>query len=63
MMEDALRRKLRASAYTAGGPDYRKLFRAVSRALFKAHVGGELKKEVMADPAKFVRLDPDLAVT
>ena len=26
-MEDALRRKLRASAYTAGGPDYRKLFR------------------------------------
>ena len=43
--------------------DYRKLFHAVSKALFRAHVGGELKKEVMADPARFVRLDDDLAQT
>ena len=43
--------------------DYRKLFHAVSKALFRAHVGGELKKEVMADPARFVRLDEDLAQT
>ena len=43
--------------------DYRKLFHAVSKALFRAHVGGEQKKEVMADPARFVRLDEDLAQT
>ena len=40
-----------------------RLFHAVSKALFRAHVGGELKKEVMADPARFVRLDEDLAQT
>lgn len=43
--------------------DYRKLFQAVSKALFKAHVTGELKSEVSANPEKFVRLDPDLPQT
>jgi len=37
---------------------YEQLFSAVSRALFKAHVQGSLKQEIMEDPMRFVNCDP-----
>ncbi|XP_072961085.1 uncharacterized protein [Typha angustifolia] len=43
------------------GPlDYKGLFKAVSRALFRAHVEGQLKSEIMAQPERFVEPDPEL---
>jgi len=36
---------------------YRQLHRAVSKALFKAHVQGKLKDEVMQDPIRFMNTD------
>ncbi|CAA6663665.1 unnamed protein product [Spirodela intermedia] len=33
---------------------------AVSKALFRAHVEGHLKSEIMADPGRFVEPDPEL---
>ncbi|CAA7400154.1 unnamed protein product [Spirodela intermedia] len=44
--------------------DYKGLFKArcqaVSKALFRAHVEGHLKSEIMADPGRFVEPDPEL---
>ncbi|KAH7294525.1 hypothetical protein KP509_27G004500 [Ceratopteris richardii] len=40
--------------------DYKGLFKVVAKALFKAHVEGQLKNEIMNDPERFVELDPDL---
>ena len=34
------------------------LYRAVSKALFKAHVQSKMKAEVMQDPLRFVNVDP-----
>lgn len=43
------------------GPlDYKGLFKAVSKALFRAHVEGQLKSEIMAEPERFVEPDPEL---
>uniref|UniRef100_A0A0E0JGE6 5'-nucleotidase n=1 Tax=Oryza punctata TaxID=4537 RepID=A0A0E0JGE6_ORYPU len=43
------------------GPlDYKGLYNAVSRALFRAHVEGQLKSEIMAEPERFVEPDPEL---
>ncbi|PKA62296.1 hypothetical protein AXF42_Ash016088 [Apostasia shenzhenica] len=43
------------------GPlDYKGLFKAVSKALFRAHVEGQLKSEIMAEPDRFVEPDPEL---
>jgi hypothetical protein len=42
---------------------YEQLHNAVSGALFKAHVQGQLKAEVMQDPAKFITRDPDYTQT
>lgn len=43
------------------GPlDYKGLFKAVSKALFRAHVEGQLKNEIMAEPERFVEPDPEL---
>ncbi|KAJ0980020.1 hypothetical protein J5N97_015494 [Dioscorea zingiberensis] len=43
------------------GPlDYKGLFQAVSKALFRAHVEGQLKSEIMAEPDRFVEPDPEL---
>ncbi|GJN06145.1 hypothetical protein PR202_ga23845 [Eleusine coracana subsp. coracana] len=36
------------------------LFQAVYRALFRAHVEGQLKSEIMAEPERFVEPDPEL---
>ncbi|XP_039129348.1 cytosolic purine 5'-nucleotidase [Dioscorea cayenensis subsp. rotundata] len=43
------------------GPlDYKGLFQAVAKALFRAHVEGQLKSEIMAEPDRFVEPDPEL---
>ena len=42
---------------------YEQLFNAVSKALFKAHVEGRLKADVMTDPARYVELDAELPLT
>ncbi|BBN07446.1 hypothetical protein MPTK1_4g03850 [Marchantia polymorpha subsp. ruderalis] len=40
--------------------DYESLFEVVSKALFKAHVEGRLKDEIISKPEHFVELDPEL---
>ena len=42
---------------------YEQLFNAVSKALFKAHVEGRLKADVMRDPEKYVEFDKEVALT
>ncbi|MEZ4460473.1 MAG: HAD-IG family 5'-nucleotidase [bacterium] len=42
---------------------YSDLYRAVRGALDRAHLEGELKSEIMADPARFVTLDADIVMT
>ncbi|KAL3688341.1 hypothetical protein R1sor_014650 [Riccia sorocarpa] len=43
-----------------GHLDYESLFEVVSKALFKAHVEGRLKDEIINNPDHFVELDPEL---
>ncbi|XP_042439485.1 cytosolic purine 5'-nucleotidase-like [Zingiber officinale] len=46
---------------TEHGPlDYMGLYKAVSKALFRAHVEGQLKSEIMAEPERFIEPDPEL---
>ncbi|KAJ4954681.1 hypothetical protein NE237_011464 [Protea cynaroides] len=40
--------------------DYRGLYKAVSKALFRAHVEGQLKSEIMSEPERFIEPDPEL---
>ncbi|GJP53678.1 hypothetical protein CLOM_g12835 [Closterium sp. NIES-68] len=40
--------------------DYKNLYKVVARALFRAHVEGQLKAEIINSPEKFVELDPEL---
>ncbi|CAN6858378.1 unnamed protein product, partial [Brassica oleracea] len=40
--------------------DYRGLYKAVAKALFRAHVEGQLKSEIMSKPELFVEPDPEL---
>ncbi|KAL4274006.1 hypothetical protein GQ457_13G023160 [Hibiscus cannabinus] len=40
--------------------DYKGLYKAVGKALFRAHVEGQLKSEIMSKPELFVELDPEL---
>jgi len=42
---------------------YQDLYRQIDEALGWAHVEGELKAEILADPARFVEPDPDLVPT
>eukprot|EP00262_Sarcandra_glabra_P018481 TRINITY_DN6648_c0_g2_i1.p1 TRINITY_DN6648_c0_g2~~TRINITY_DN6648_c0_g2_i1.p1 ORF type:complete len:486 (-),score=69.17 TRINITY_DN6648_c0_g2_i1:387-1802(-) len=43
------------------GPlDYKGLYKAVAKALFRAHVEGQLKNEIMTEPERFVVPDPEL---
>ena len=37
---------------------YEQLYRAVSKALFTAHVQSTMKEEIMQDPLRFVNVDP-----
>jgi 5'-nucleotidase len=45
------------------GLGYRELFQEVQRALDMTHIEGELKEEIIAAPARFVDLDPELLPT
>ncbi|CAN4095017.1 unnamed protein product [Withania somnifera] len=40
--------------------DYKCLYKAVGKALFRAHVEGQLKSEIMSKPELFVEPDPEL---
>ncbi|KAM7278149.1 hypothetical protein ACFE04_005283 [Oxalis oulophora] len=40
--------------------DYKGLYKAVGKALFRAHVEGQLKSEIMSRPELFVEPDPEL---
>lgn len=42
---------------------YPELYRQVRRALDDAHAEGRLKAEILADPERFVEVDPDLPLT
>ncbi|XP_010482172.1 PREDICTED: 5'-nucleotidase domain-containing protein 4-like [Camelina sativa] len=43
-----------------GTLDYKGLYKAVAKALFRAHVEGQLKSEIMSKPELFVEPDPEL---
>ncbi|KAL5700664.1 hypothetical protein ACHQM5_026083 [Ranunculus cassubicifolius] len=43
-----------------GRLDYKGLYKAVGKALFRAHVEGQLKSEIMSSPERFVEPDPKL---
>ncbi|XP_027334085.1 5'-nucleotidase domain-containing protein 4-like isoform X2 [Abrus precatorius] len=45
-----------------GSFDYKGLYKAVVKALFRAHVEGRLKSEIMSNPEQFVEPDPELPV-
>lgn len=47
-------------AAEVGPLDYKGLYKAVGKALFRAHVEGQLKSEIMSKPELFVEPDPEL---
>ncbi|XP_031395534.1 5'-nucleotidase domain-containing protein 4 isoform X2 [Punica granatum] len=47
-------------AAKVGPLDYKGLYKAVVKALFRAHVEGQLKSEIMSKPELFVEPDPEL---
>ncbi|KAH9624264.1 hypothetical protein KSS87_022827 [Heliosperma pusillum] len=49
-----------AVAAEVGPLDYKGLYKAVGKALFRAHVEGQLKSEIMSKPELFVEPDPEL---
>ncbi|KAG2721170.1 hypothetical protein I3760_02G069400 [Carya illinoinensis] len=49
-----------AIAAQLGPLDYKGLYKAVGKALFRAHVEGQLKSEIMSKPELFVEPDPEL---
>ncbi|CAO2821701.1 unnamed protein product [Amaranthus hypochondriacus] len=49
-----------AVAAEVGPLDYKGLYKAVGKALFRAHVEGQLKSEIMSKPEMFVEPDPEL---
>ncbi|XP_029128223.1 cytosolic purine 5'-nucleotidase isoform X5 [Cajanus cajan] len=46
-----------------GSFDYKRLYKAVGKALFTAHVEGRLKSEIMSNPEQFVEPDPEIPFT
>lgn len=44
----------------AAGLDYRGIYKLVGRAMDAAHLEGQLKAEIIADPERFVPIDPEL---
>ncbi len=46
-----------------GKQTYKTLYGLVARALYRTHVEGRLKSEIIQAPEKFVDLDPDMAST
>lgn len=51
------------AGHISGVLNYTDLYAAVRSSLDAAHVEGELKAEILADPDRFVVIDPDLAMT
>ena len=47
----------------AGALTYQDLYKLVAKALFRTHVEGQLKAEIIKAPEKYVQLDPDMAQT
>ncbi|KAL4430736.1 hypothetical protein ABPG75_005992 [Micractinium tetrahymenae] len=45
------------------GNSYAALHKVVAKALFRAHVEGKLKAEIIQDPARYVTRDPEMAQT
>ncbi|KAL4432385.1 hypothetical protein ABPG77_001684 [Micractinium sp. CCAP 211/92] len=45
------------------GNSYAALHKVVAKALFRAHVEGKLKAEIIQDPARYVARDPEMAQT
>ncbi len=45
------------------GIGYRELYSTIRNALDQAHIEGELKREIMSDPERFVELDADTPLT
>ena len=42
---------------------YCSLYKLVQKALFRTHVEGQLKADIIQDPASYVELDPDMCKT
>lgn len=42
---------------------YTSLYKLVQKALYRTHVEGQLKNDIIKDPASYVELDPDMART
>ncbi len=42
---------------------YTSLYKLVQKALYRTHVEGQLKGDIIQDPASYVELDPDMAKT
>ena len=55
--------ELRDAGKLTGNPTYEQLYRMVSKAMDAAHLEGELKAEVVADPDRFLVEDPHLVHT
>lgn len=51
------------NAASGNAPSYRELYNIVSDTMNAAHLEGQLKAEIIADPERFVDLDPDLPQT
>ena len=53
-----------AFGYT-GGPQltYQGLYKMVAKALYRTHVEGRLKAEIIEHPERYCELDPDMART
>lgn len=47
----------------ASGLDYRGIYELVGRTMDAAHLEGQLKAEIIADPARYVPIEPELAQT
>ena len=42
---------------------YASLYKLVQKALYRTHVEGQLKSDIMKEPESYVELDPDMAKT
>ena len=42
---------------------YSSLYKLVQKALFRTHVEGQLKADIIQEPSSYVELDPDMAKT
>jgi hypothetical protein len=43
--------------------DCQGLYKVVAKSLFKAHVAGQLKNEIITKPKRFVEIEPEIPLT